>query len=617
MHWMQRILSGISACLFAALTFFMPASAVERNVEQAEPTGSTIPDSLAVERLEQDRALITARFPHAERGSNVSVPIGDEEVVLWDNGEHGDREPGDGVFSIETGFDFRHFTERNMQLAESEGNRESPLFSPGGRQRIGTQTMDFTGEHLLVRQHIGEEQAEFKLPVVDELIRPGQPIPLPLLARPLGASGGASGAPASIPDSLMITKLSVVNDASRTWHCTSAGSPPSGNPTGDWTFWRLMENINNGTSSTSDYIKQFFEHWMFTPVINSFPVNARPNVYQQVIEEWEMRSGGPGASLLPGESPFRLLGIVLRLDLRGGGGAYGGGDAGEGRFVFSLHDGECNNRPMTVILEYKVPLSGCEDVRDWAQRWKALATSSNYNADLAALTQVFAAAGANPDAPNQSAIGQVRTNEFLAGSPFWELREFFLPDSGGFLVETDVKQEPDTGWNNSALLADYVDSNWPAIYAGTHDVPLIYAGDHFRAASAPAPQLWNSPNSLLPSVPTTADTPPPATVRDNVEFQLALNTCSGCHTVETGTSFAHLDYNSPIGSPAILSGFLTGTTVPDARDGAIPREFDDLARRAGDLDDVAAMACPTVTPLPVGNLLVQELTLGPPLKAVH
>ncbi|HEX7025672.1 MAG TPA: hypothetical protein VF268_00380, partial [Gammaproteobacteria bacterium] len=411
-----------------------------------------------------------------------------------------------------------------------------------------------------------------------------------------------------------------VNDPSRTWACTTPGVPPAGNPVGEWTFWQLMENIANGTSSTSDYIKRLFRHWTFTPVINSFPVPARPNVYQQIIQDWEIRSGGPGAALLPHESPFRLLGIVLRLDLRGAGGPYGGGEAGEGRFVFTLHDGNCNNKPMTVILEYKVPLSGCLAVRNWAQKWKALATSPNYNADLAALTQVFSAAGAAPAAPNQSAIGQVRTNEFLPGSPLWEMREFVLPRVGGFLEETDVKQEPDTGWNNTPLLADYLNNNWPQLVGpppAQHTIPLNYNGNPFRGASSPVPQLWNAPAAFL-TVPTTPSpiTPPPATVRDDALFQLALNTCSGCHQVETGTPFAHLDYNTPVGAPAILSGFLTGISLPDPRNGAVMRHFNDLARRALDLDHVAAMSCPTPV-VPIGNLLLQQLSVAPPVTATH
>ena len=348
-------------------------------------------------------------------------------------------------------------------------------------------------------------------------------------------------------------------------------------------------------------------------------VNPRPHVFDDIIQQWEIRSGGIGAPLRPEHSPFRLLGIVLRLDLRGGGSTYGGGDAGEGRFVFTLHDGNCDNESMTIILEYKVPIAGCQGVRHWAQQWKALATSTNYNSDLAALTQVFSAAGVNPPGPNQSAIGQVRTNEFLIQSPFWELREFVLPAAGGFLAQTTVKQEPDISHNNSPLLATFLNNEWPNLVgppSGQHTVTDIYNGIHMLAGAAPAPVFWDVANGML-TVPTSPspNTPPPATIRDDAKFELALNTCSGCHTVETNTPFAHLDYNTPVGQPALLSGFLTGISLPDPRQPSVTRSFNDLARRALDLDHVAAMACRV--PAAPGNVLVNQLTAPAPVTAVH
>ncbi|ACE83118.1 hypothetical protein [Cellvibrio japonicus] len=82
-----------------------------------------------------------------------------------------------------------------------------------------------------------------------------------------------------------------------------------------------------------------------------------------------------GADLLSQESPFRLLGIVLCADLRGGTGPYVGGDAGEGRVVFALHDGNCNNRSKTII--HGVPISGCAQIRTWVQKWVVLSSSAN------------------------------------------------------------------------------------------------------------------------------------------------------------------------------------------------------------------------------------------------
>lgn len=467
----------------------------------------------------------------------------------------------------------------------------------------------------------GKEQI-FTLSFDPSLIKDGQPIALPLFNVPIGLPTDTDPVPAaavSIPQSLMITDVNVVNDPGRTWACPTSSTSPVGNAIGEWTFWRLMENMANGTSSTSDYIKALFKHWAINQTINGFNVAARLGVYQEVIKDWEIRSGGPGATLLPQESPFRLLGIVLRADLRGGTGPYAGGDAGEGRFVFALHDGNCNNLSKTLILEYKVPIEGCTNIRTWAQKWIDLSSSANYNNDLESLTNVFTAAGANPAGANQSAISQVRTNELLPGSPFWELREFVLPASGGNLVQTDVKQEPHLGFNNSATLASYINNNWPLLVgppSAQHAIPLSFLGNPFAAGSAPVISLWNAPAGSL-TVPLTPApvTPPPATVRDDALFELALNTCSGCHMMETGTPFAHLDYNSVPGMPAQLSGFLTGISIPDPRNPAVMRNFNDLDRRAADLAVAASMSCGRTAP--IGNLLLNELSSPAKLRSVH
>lgn len=609
-----NLLPTLIVTLFASVGLSSLATAQVSNLK---------PDSLSITRADDKTAVIEARFAVPQREKKVSIIVGREENIFVDDGTNGDAKAGDGVFTATVAFDFDAFAKANLQIARENNKEKTLVFAPGDRQIIGSQETVVTNDAINISTTNDESRQEFNLPLNAESFKVGQSISLPLVGKPLGLPTDVSFSPTasavSIPDSLMITAVNVVNDPTRTWSCPTTHTAPVGNPIGEWTFWQLMENISNGTAPTSDYIKSFFKNWTATQIINTFPVNARPNVFQEVIQQWELRSGGPGATLQPKESPFRLLGIVLRIDLRGGSGPYASGNAGEARFVFALHDGKCNNKSMTLILEYKVPISGCTNVRDWAKKWKQLATSVNYNADLASLTQVFASAGANPLAPNKSAIGQVRTNELLPGSPQWELREFTLPKVGGFLGETDVKQEPHIGFNNSSLLASYLNANWPLLVgppAAQHTIPLNFLGTPFAGGSAPVPTLWNAPASLL-TVPTTPApvTPPPATIRDDALFQLAVNTCSGCHQMETGTPFAHLNYTSLPGSPASLSGFLTGIAVGDPRHPAVVRHFNDLARRALDLDVAASMSCSTLTSS--GNQLLNELTLPLPLKSTH
>ena len=593
------------------------------SAQNSNSNSNSKPSTLNLTKLDDKTATISARFPTVStREKKITISLGRETITLADDGSGGDARAGDGLFTTKVDFDFDAFAKANAQLAKATNGEKIDFFAPGGRQKLTNRRITISGEDIkLVGLNNGEEQV-FTLPLHSRLIKTGQPIALPLFNLPIGVptdTDPVTAAAVSIPRSLMVTNVSVVNDPSRTWACPTSSTSPVGNPTGEWTFWRLMENMANGTSSTSDYIKRLFKHWTANQTINGFNVAARPSVYQKIIREWEIRSGGPGATLLPQESPFRLLGIVLRADLRGGTGPYAGGDAGEGRFVFALHDGHCNNLSKTIILEYKVPIAGCTDIRTWAQKWVALASSANYNNDLENLTNVFTAAGADPAAPNQSAIGQVRTNELLPGSPFWELREFVLPASGGHLVETDVKQEPHHSLNNSATLASYINSEWPLLVgppSAQHTVPPSFLSAPFAAGSAPVLSLWNAPASLL-TVPVTPApvTPPPATVRDDALFELAVNTCSGCHLMETGTPFAHLDYNSIPGQPALLSGFLTGIAIPDPRNPAVVRHFNDLDRRAADLAVAANMSCGRTAPL--GNLLLNELSSPAALRSVH
>lgn len=410
----------------------------------------------------------------------------------------------------------------------------------------------------------------------------------------------------SPPNTLMIINQNVVGDGdpTRTWNpCNNVGTKM-----GAFTFGHLMTEMANQPLTgidPADFAMQWLQTWQNNQSVNMLNVQARPDIATQIINPWLAASGGVKLDL--GRAPFRLLAIVNRLDLRTGSGSYGGatGNAGEARFVFGavIPGPTCQLLPMTVIFEYGVPVRGCLNVRSWAQQWVALNSlligSTAYNAALQAITDQFVLRNAAPAKPNGSALNQLRTNEFL-DSP-WELRQFNLISSMDVLHETPVFRTPDTtfnsldpNWNFSSSLDTFIMANKVAIDNGSYAVPLSFAAAPFLGGSAPVTDnnsgyFWGT---------TTLDIDPMHVGNWNNERQLvSFNTCNGCHAGETLTAFTHINPMTPLGSPAALSGFLTGEMVPDPAVGMPVRHFNDLARRQADLEAVAESTCLFFPPL--------------------
>jgi hypothetical protein len=418
--------------------------------------------------------------------------------------------------------------------------------------------------------------------------------------------------------SLLINDLSVVGsaDSTRVWDpCTGAGTKM-----GAFTFGHLMTEMANQPLTginPSTFVMQWLQTWQTNQTINTFTVPARPNITTQVINPWLAASGG--ASLDLGIAPFRLLAIVNRLDLRTGSSTYGGstGNAGELRFVFgAVKPGRtCQLLPFTVILEYGVPIQGCVPVRSWAQQWVNLNSltlgSAAYNTALEAITDQVVLRNRAPSKPNGSALDQLRTNEIALASP-WELRQFNLLSPIDFLHEAPVAQTPDVrfnahdpGWSGSTLLDTYIQTT--PIGA---TVPLTFMGVPFLGGAAPVTgndlgYFWKT---------TTLDLDPTHTPNWNENrFQFSVNTCNGCHAGETRTTFTHISPTTPLGSPAMLSTFLTGggPSIADPEFGSPSRTFSDLARRQSDLVGVASGSCPAFAP--VVPELVNKALAGDPL----
>lgn len=545
------------------------------SVQAADQVPSPLPDAEAVTitSLREmppggDTALLEVRYPkgHALPDS-IALQVDGRPVVL-----KRDRKVRE-AFAGTLRFDFDAFVAeqaRRKEIAESVSN--TPVFH--GREIVGQLPVAFLDPERL-RRDIGANV----------------PIRIPAEVE----AGIASLINAE--NSLFVVHPLVVEDPDRTFDvCTNTG-----NPDGAWTFQRLMTNMANPSLTgvnPSDFVEQWLKTWLETQVVNTFDIDKRPLMANLVLDTWP-RDGSGRLDLK--QSPMRLLAIVNRVDLRGNL-VYGGGDAGEGRFVFGVMQrddlGNCSEMPFTVILEYGVPIEGCREVQEYGTRWQDLDTfalgSPAYNAALQDLTDIFTSANAAPSKPNGSAINQVRTNE-NALDPTWELREFNVSAATSNLETVSTKMTPHRATYNpfplphtTTLQADFVNANAPTILADSHDVPTTFLGQPFLTGA-----------SLNPDTQPAAAWIHPAIFDNDARHHFSLNTCDSCHGSETSTKFLHVEPRS-MGAPAALSRFLTGSpgtvaspgtfTMPDPVSG-VPRTFGDLLHRQADLDALVSLSC--------------------------
>ncbi len=411
--------------------------------------------------------------------------------------------------------------------------------------------------------------------IANEQLTTGKAIPIISVGNPANID---------IARSLLINDPSVTQDPTRTR--TSCATPSLG----AWSFGHLMNQMANQQQtgiSGSELARRWLQRFQFPQVVNDQISNPHPAVVSQILAKWQALSGANNP-LDMGKAPFRLLAIVNRVDLRKST-SYGGGDAGEARFVFGAVDPQtCAPLQFTAIFEYEVPRKLCNDIKAWAKRWKDLDQhplgSPAYRAALQLITDDFTKANANPAKQNGSALGQLRTNEKL-GPPDWQLREFRLsPANGGHLEQVTVKQTPANSFDKTPTLASFVASKLNAILAEKHAVPLQFpTGTPFLAAHADTPNLnwtWDQGTGKV-------ITNRPA------RHKFALNTCNGCHGGEANTIlFKHIDVAGYTPTAAGLSKFLTGeVNRPDPADGSPARSFNDLKRRAADLDALINSPC--------------------------
>jgi hypothetical protein len=661
----------LALSLFAGSIFFTGADS-SRATAAATPTstaaattaefvddGSPQIESMSATPLKEataeGNALLFVQFaPDQKVGSQVKTVIDDRDVLLRDDGTEGDEKAGDGTYSAVIFLDFEELaknqdeiqainaqpeptpdpttstdtsTTSNTTAARSGDTAEATLASTDQQQATATTAVvteeersdtNLASDTSVVMPDFDESRdfvGNKAVPLVDfRNVQPGQVVPL----HRIGTWRRV------VPEkSLVITNLNVVENPGRTFNpCTGAGTPM-----GRWTFGYLMTQMANQPATgihPSTFVRKWLDKWMSNQTVNGWTVAQRQKIKTLVIDPWVAASGGPTKPLNLAIAPFKLLAIVNRVDLRNNT-TYGGGNAGEGRFVFGVIDRtgtgstdpaytstgsrNCRETQFTVIFEYGIDRRGCA-IRDWGRQWYNLRNfvlgSAAYNNALQAITDQFTAAGVAPHKPNGSALNQLRTNEVelllgVSTNPVWELREFKIggepPVSPGQLEEVTVKLTPDLTRNRTPLLTDFVNLNTPSILTQTHNVPATFMGQLFLGGSSLAPR---NPTAAV-DVNTHWNNPPngPFITNRQARHLFSLNTCNACHTGETNTVFTHIK-PVPFGTEAKLSGFMNGITpvtgvvpfkVVDPADGAPTRKFNEFRRRRIDLDILVHSPC--------------------------
>jgi hypothetical protein len=202
--------------------------------------------------------------------------------------------------------------------------------------------------------------------------------------------------------------------------------------------------------------------------------------------------------------------------------------------------------------------------------------SPAYNAALQVITDRFTARDAMPSEPNGSALIDIRTNEIaLSLDGQWQLREFHISPSTGFMDPAVLFQTPDASFNFGSALGRFINTNETSILAETHDVPLQFEGAAFQTGAVfNNIDFWSAPGIVNPEA----------------RHKFSLNTCNGCHGAETGTLFLHVNPRDP-GQASMLSGFLTGISVfdPETRQ---ERRLNELGRRRQLLERVVCASEP-------------------------
>lgn len=309
--------------------------------------------------------------------------------------------------------------------------------------------------------------------------------------------------------------------------------------------------------------------------INASKAKLRARTTEALISAWGKTIDSTGAGWRTfRDAPFKLVAIVNRLDIAKKDNKF---SAGEGRFVY----GFTGPGQMTVILEYDLAIGDASPDRamkgpvDWANKWQGLKAflvdtdakrpgtqpdqrvrgqpqfrdKEGYLAALESITEMWAGRSAKVRLGNgmvglrAAAISQIRTNEFMNGE-IWALREIVRSwDSSGMAIlqQATVKNNPDPQvWMRNPVLARWIKTNTRCPSADLRSC-AYQTSDGKLPESVVGPGGQNLPLLGAESLADLKNWFPNATNQaDRTIKFFELQTCSGCHSNETNSSFTHV-----------------------------------------------------------------------------
>ena len=326
---------------------------------------------------------------------------------------------------------------------------------------------------------------------------------------------------------------------------------PDANPGGAYhiaTLFREMLPETATNREVSDLIFNWAASWRTAQAVNRDVSAPRPGVSNAILCGWINASGGvdcqmPADGLNLNLAPFRLLAIVNRVDLMNPRSCVT--EPGEARLVFALlnkptalpqTDPSAFPMPATFIFEYKLPTSApSTNTVTWANRWHALGSLScdstdctPYRTGLRQLVRSITSRNVASQTPNGNSLSQLRTNELLPGSPFWQMKEFNLVAEGTSVNvrQATVKQNPREPLVNDPVLVDVLKNNADAIMDGSFNwaksQPKLLGS---KSNSSGAKWLSAVDDASLSDIPGRGQM---------IRKAFINNTCDGCHENQTG-----------------------------------------------------------------------------------